>query len=264
MAESERFLSVDDEDLEALLDNKDSKNTKTCIKSAVNILTAFCASRNILFHDLEQMSEADLCSQLKSFYAAVRSQKGDLYSKKSMISIRYGIQKHFLKIKNIDVVNNDAFKPANLVFQAMLVKLEQEGKGPQGGQCPQTPIEVDDIAIIYKSFNLDVPNDLQNKVFVDFMLFYCNRGRENLRELKKTDFSFHGSGDNKYIALRDHSTKNHRGDSKDDNESQGGRLYVMPSNPLCPVKSFVKYLSVLHPDCDYFWQRPKPIEKQNC
>ena len=129
MAESERFVSVDDEDLEALLDNKDSKNTKTCIKSAVNILTAFGASRNILFRDLEQMSEADLCSQLKSFYAAVRSQNGDLYSKKSMISIRYGIQKHFLKIKNTDVVNNDAFKPANLVFQAMLVKLKQEGKG---------------------------------------------------------------------------------------------------------------------------------------
>jgi hypothetical protein len=38
--------------------------------------------------------------------------------------------------------------------------------------------------------------------------------------------------------------------------------HVMPSNPLCPVKSFVKYLSVLHPDCDYFWQRPKPIEKK--
>lgn len=95
MAESERFLSFDDEDLEVLLDNKDSKNTKTCIKLAINVLTAFCASRNILFHDLEQMSEADLCSQLKSFYAAVRSQKGDLYSKKSMISIRYGIQTLF-------------------------------------------------------------------------------------------------------------------------------------------------------------------------
>jgi hypothetical protein len=64
MAESERFLSVDDEILEALLDNKDSKNTKTSIKSAVNILTAFCASRNILFHDL------------KSFYAAVEVKRG--------------------------------------------------------------------------------------------------------------------------------------------------------------------------------------------
>jgi hypothetical protein len=57
--------------------------------------------------------------------------------------------------------------------------------------------------------------------------------------LKKTDFSFHGSGDNKYIALQDHSTKNHRGDSKDDKESQGGRLYVMPSNPMCPGKVMV-------------------------
>jgi hypothetical protein len=28
MAESERFVSVDDEDLEALLDNKDSKNSE--------------------------------------------------------------------------------------------------------------------------------------------------------------------------------------------------------------------------------------------
>jgi hypothetical protein len=36
----------------------------------------------------------------------------------------------------------------------------------------------------------------------------------------------------------------------------------MPSNPLCPVQSFVKYLSVLHPDYDYYWQRPKPIEKK--
>ena len=106
--------------------------------------------------------------------------------------------------------DNDAFKPANLVFQAMLVKLKQEGKGVS---IHKPPIEVDDIAIIYKSFNLDVCTDLKNKLFVDFMLFYCNRCRENLRELKKTDFSFHGSGDNKYIALRDHSTKNHCGDS---------------------------------------------------
>jgi hypothetical protein len=99
-----------------------------------------------------------------------------------MIYIRHRIQKHFLKIKNIDVVNNDAFKPANLVFQAMLVRLKREGKG---ASVHKPPIEVDDIAIIYKSFNLDVPTDLQNKVFVDCMLFYCNRGRENLREVKK-------------------------------------------------------------------------------
>jgi hypothetical protein len=65
-----------------------------------------------------------------------------------------------LKIKNIDVVNNDAFKPANLLFQAMLVKIKGEGKG---ASVHKPPVEVDDIAIIYKSFNLDVPTDLQHK-----------------------------------------------------------------------------------------------------
>jgi hypothetical protein len=58
------------------------------------------------------------------------------------------------------------------------------------------------MANLMQVFVLDVRTDLKNKLFVDFMLFYCNRGRENLRELKKTDFSFHESGDNKYIALR--------------------------------------------------------------
>jgi hypothetical protein len=47
MAESERLLSVDDEDLETLFDNKDSKNTKTCIKSAVNILTIFVVTASM-------------------------------------------------------------------------------------------------------------------------------------------------------------------------------------------------------------------------
>lgn len=140
-----------------------------------------------------------------------------------------------------------------------MVKLKQNGKGTS---THKPPLEVDDICTLYKSFDLNVPADLQNKVFVDFMLYFCNRGRENLRDLTKSDFNFHGTGENKYISLRDHSTKNHRGDIHDDMESQDGRLYVVPLNPMCPVKSLVKYLSVLHPDCEHFWQRPKPVEKK--
>ena len=155
----DRFVNIDDDDLEQLLENKDSKITKTSIKATVNVLISYCAAMNILFEDLEQMEAADLCNHLKSFYAAVRSKKGELYSKKSMISIRYGIQKHFIKIRNVDIVNCEAFKPANLIFQAMLVKLKQEGKGTS---VHKPPIEVNDISLIYKSFNLNIPTDLQN------------------------------------------------------------------------------------------------------
>lgn len=177
------------------------KIPKKAIKTALNILTAYCASKDVLFSDMEQLHVEDLCSLLKGFYAAVRNQEGDYYSKKSMISIRYGIQRHFLKIRDIDIVNNVDFKPANLMFQAMLVKLKQEGKGIS---VHKPPIQNDDLKKLYGSFDPNVPADLQNKVFIDFMLYYCYRGRENLRDLQKSDFQIHGSGDQRFVVLKDH------------------------------------------------------------
>ena len=67
------------------------------------------------------------------------------------------------------------------------------------------------------------------------MLFFCNRGRENLRELKRDDFKFEGTGENRYVELRDHLTKNHRGDGNDDEEYQDGRLYAVQNHRMCRV-----------------------------
>ena len=102
----------------------------------------------------------------------------------------------FLKVRDLDIVNNNELKPANLVFKAMLVKLKKVGKG-LSEQKPR--IEADDLAVLYNSFDLDSPVDLQNKVFINFMINVCNHGRENLRELTKLDFKFHGFCENKYV-----------------------------------------------------------------
>jgi len=42
------FADVGNEDLEAILENKDSKNTKSSIKASANILTSYCASNDML------------------------------------------------------------------------------------------------------------------------------------------------------------------------------------------------------------------------
>lgn len=144
------------------------------------------------------------------------------------------------------------------MFNAMLMKLKQMGLALSKHK---PPISKEDLGTFYKFFNINSPTGLQNKVFVDFMLCFCNRGRENLRELKKADFTFHGSGDNRYIQLRDHFTKNHRRLSTEDDESQGGRLYCMPCHKLCSVASLEKYISVLHPALEWFWQRPRGTDK---
>ena len=57
------------------------------------------------------------------------------------------------------------------------------------------PICEEDLKKLYEStaFGLNDPEKLQNKVFFEVMLYFCRRGRQNLRQLKKTDFSFrHG------------------------------------------------------------------------
>jgi hypothetical protein len=83
------------------------------MKTALNIVKAYCSEKSVDFHEIEHLTEADLVTFLKKFYVSVRKQKGEYYSKKSMISLRYGLQRHFLKIREKDIVNNADFKAAN-------------------------------------------------------------------------------------------------------------------------------------------------------
>ena len=244
MAADERFEAIQEEELLNLLENKDSQNTKRVVKGAVKLFDLFCSEKNIDFIN------KDLNETLKKFYAGARSKSREFYSKKSLMAIRYGLQKHFEKEKGVDIVNGNEFKEANKSFSAMLIRIKQEGKGTVQHK---SPLSKEDLSKLYNSFDLSTPKGLQDKVFIDFMLYFCNRGRENLRALKTSDFIVNEN--NIYIVMKDHATKNHSGDIRDD-ASQGGRIYKSGS-PLCPFDSFLKYLSKLHPMCEYFFQRPK-------
>ena len=94
------------------------------------------------------------------------------------------------------------------------------------------------------------------------MLFFCRRGRENLRELQKDSYSFgEGSSGRRYVFKRkDELTKNRREDSE---AQEGGLMFELRGNPKCPVQSFEKYLSKLNPDCHYLFQRPKKEPKNS-
>ena len=58
---------------------------------------------------------------------------------------------------------------------------------------------------------------------MDIMLYYGRRGRENLRDLKITDFALTTDGEGlRYIYLKtDELTKNHR----EENNTADGRMY---------------------------------------
>jgi hypothetical protein len=44
--------------------------------------------REILFEEFEQSAKEEMCETLKAFYAAMRSKKGEYYSKQSTVSVQ--------------------------------------------------------------------------------------------------------------------------------------------------------------------------------
>ena len=119
-------------------------------------------------------------------------------------------------------------------------------------------ILISDMQKIQASRDLDcsTPAGLQYKVFVDVMTFFCNRGHENLRSMKLSDFTVTtDENGRRYISKRDCLAKNNQED--EDDSSNCGLMCEMPMNDKCPVQSYLMYVSKLNPKCTFLWQKPK-------
>ena len=231
-----------------LIDLEESLRTQNIIKSAVKILKDYCRSQHTSLSVLERKPALELCTFLRKFYTEVRQVSGKLYARKSMITLRYGLQRHFKRTSRLDIITDEQFKEANEVFSIILVKLKAMGKD---AIKRKNPITEEDMQKIMASSAVDqnTPRGLQNKVFIDLMLHLCNRGRDNLREITKVDFRVEVSPQGlEYVTLR----------AEDGSEAGDGemRMYEIPGK-WCPLASFKRYVKLLNPMCDAFWQRAK-------
>ena len=91
MAESKsRFATLSEEDLN-LLDDKDAKSTKRATKSALKVFHQYLKEKKA---DEPQMKDT-LASVLKLFYAEAPKADGTSYSKSTLNSLRFGLNRHF-------------------------------------------------------------------------------------------------------------------------------------------------------------------------
>ena len=223
----DRFNLATEEELDLLVEQRHSKATKSVFKVSENLLNQYTMvddqfSLDELFND-ESVSVPELDAYLRRFYANVRKQNGEKYCRKSLTTIRFGLQQLFKKRRDVDIINNDQFKRSRETFKAVLVDVKKEGKGDSKHK---DVISDADMKKLYKSkvLSVDTPKGLLNKVFFDYVLIFCNRGRENLRTLKKDDFieNVDATG-RKYFTVRTKLTKNRRED--DDDFSGSNRMY---------------------------------------
>ena len=239
-----RFVQYEDDALQELLEGKTSKNTDKVTKTSITLLKTFCDQTN-LNTDLEQISAMQLDRVLQRFYAGVRKLNGELYKPRTMNSFRFGFQRYFLNRLGFDIIKAPDVSLSNTCFKNMLRTIIKSGKGDIN-HYPE--IEPEDVKKLYSSFDLNSPTGLLEKVWFDIMFFLCRRGRENLRDMNKSTFFVSRDATGKQFVYQCTSEvdKNHNiGDAPFDTNGEG-RIYET-NLPECPVRSFVKYLSHLHP-----------------
>ena len=138
--------------------------------------------------DLSSIESDALNEILKKFYAEVRQKNGSIYSKAGLINIRAGLQRLITSQpynRNMNLMKDREFNQANYVIQGQIKKLREEGKDKSKHK---EPIEPTDYVKIMNSLDLNTPQGLQNKVFLDVLKHYGRRGVEGLRQLKRDSF----------------------------------------------------------------------------
>ncbi|XP_070198953.1 uncharacterized protein [Littorina saxatilis] len=119
-----------------------------------------------------------------------RSESGDLYKRKTLEGIRYGLNRHLKSPphnNDFDIVRDSDFSVANEMFKAAVKELKQQGKG---NITHYEPMAEADRQKLYHSMymNTATPTGLANKVQFDVRYYFSRRGAENMHSMTKTTF----------------------------------------------------------------------------
>jgi hypothetical protein len=157
--------------------------------------------------------------------------------------------------RKIDIRTDREFIVANQVYEGKIKDLKRQGKDTTQHK---KAINEEDMKRMYSSgvLSTDNPVALQRKVFIEIGLHFGRRGRENWRTLQKDSFRIGiDPAGRRYVTIKfNEFDKNHW-----ESENKEQYMFETPSDALCSVKSFEKYLSKLHPNCSAFLQRPDPM-----
>ena len=206
------FIDADEEDIQELLESSKTKNTNRSTKSFLTRLHEYLCHANL--PPLEEIDIDELPKILTNFYMSVRMKKtGELYQTSSFKVLHVGLNKWFKQNKEVDIVSDERFMRANLVFDGVQVKAKKTGKG-RTKNTP--PISEEDLKKIGQYFAVDhvarpSPQILQQCMQFYIMYFFCHRGQENLYEMTQDHFKVHVEPDGTCHVYQniDEKDKNH-------------------------------------------------------
>ena len=109
MAADERFHLQTEEEINQLLTDKDSMNTKKSTQLSIRCFRSFLQEQNGTDVEFEAYTLDRLNSSLKSFYVGARKTDGTHYKKTALQNIRYGLKRYLKEKTKIDILSDSAF-----------------------------------------------------------------------------------------------------------------------------------------------------------
>ena len=216
--------------------------------------------------DFEHLPLGEINKLLEVFYAEAKGKNAD-YSRSTLTCIRAGINRYLRNPpfqRDIAITMAPEFSSSNKMLSAVLKNMKREGKDKTKSY---PPISENDLAKIqnFKAFNIRDPKQLQLKVFFDIQYNLCARGRENVREYKKSHFHF-GTDDSglEYVELNYFPHQKNHQDMGPSNQPKP-RMYAHKdpffSTDRCPVVNLKYYLSKLSPQSDVLFCKERTGDK---
>ncbi|KAK2549950.1 hypothetical protein P5673_029555, partial [Acropora cervicornis] len=123
------------EEIQNLVEGKDSENTRKATKNAVVTFLAYWNEvkpeneRVKNTESLEKLPKKELNELLANFWPNAKKQNGDSYKKSALMGIRFGLQRHFLLKREFDILSDGEFSRSNQIFEAAIVELKRQGFG---------------------------------------------------------------------------------------------------------------------------------------
>ena len=208
-----------------------------------------------------EMTSEELHDTLRQFYAKVKNKDGDDYRKNTLMGFRRRIE-HYLNApphnKGIKIATNTAFKKSNMMLDAKIKSLKQQGKENIQHKPPITLKDLQKLKVS-STFSPSSPLGLLRNVWFHIAIYWCRRGREGQRSLAPSSFKFEEDEEGRPYATmaHDETSKNHQGGLHDiESHEKEGRMY-QTGGRHDGYDALRLYLSKLNPKCTAFFQFPK-------
>ncbi|XP_014663447.1 PREDICTED: uncharacterized protein LOC106806107 [Priapulus caudatus] len=212
--------------------------------------------------NLEDYDKPGLCKLLCHFFSESKSpskpEKHEAYSYNTLRYIYGGLRRYFACSRYMNITSDPGFIELSKVMQDF-ARVAKATPYPKEASAT-TPMTKCDLQKLYQSgiLNTVEPKGLINKVWFDISLHFFVKKNPKLaqRNMSPSSFALASESGRRYLYICDMHliSEIESGDAASDSRY---RMYERAGDRLCPVHSFLKYMSKRNPNCEAFYQWPE-------